>query len=159
MNTPYIICIDDQKSVLDTLAQNLSLLRDYYNIECCESAVEALELIETLDAEGAAIALIISDQRMPEQTGIECLTTIQQDQRFRLTKKILLTGQATHQDTINAINQARIDEYIEKPWQPEILIKIVQRLMTEYLFDKGIFEEYYRPVADNSILLKRLRDM
>ncbi len=61
------------------------------------------------------IALIISDHVMPGKTGVELLTDVSKDGRFGFTRKVLLTGQATHTDTINAINSAGIDRYFEKP--------------------------------------------
>lgn len=59
----------------------------FFNVEDCESADEALELMDDLDAEGEFIALVISDHVMPGKTGVELLTEISQDARFVHTKK------------------------------------------------------------------------
>lgn len=96
-----IVCVDDQREVLSAVLQDLTPLKEWLTIEDCESAEEALELIEDLDAQGEHIALVISDHVMPGQSGVELLTEISQDRRFTHTKKVLLTGQATHQDTIS----------------------------------------------------------
>ncbi len=103
-----IVYVDDQREVLSTLSTDLEIFSEYVNLEECESAIEALEIIEEIDDEGDMLAIVISDHIMPEMSGVEFLSKVHQDTRFPLTKKILLTGQATHEDTINAINNAKI---------------------------------------------------
>ena len=126
-----VICVDDQREVLSAVVQDLTPLEDWLEIEDCESAEEALELIDDLDAKGEHIALIISDHVMPGKSGVELLTEISEDRRFTHTKKVLLTGQATHQDTISAINKARIESYLEKPWKGTELVDCTRRVVTE----------------------------
>lgn len=152
-----IICVDDQREVLSAVVQDLSPLKEYFNIEDCESAAEALELMDELDAEGEFVGLVISDHVMPGKTGVELLTEISVDSRFVATKKVLLTGQATHQDTIAAINGARVESYFEKPWQAGQLVLRCQSLLTEFIFDQGLEYEHYQSVLDQSIVLQRLR--
>ncbi|MCA2491719.1 MULTISPECIES: response regulator, partial [Vibrio] len=94
-----LICVDDQREVLSAVLQDLEPLNKWLNIEDCESADEVLELMDELDADGEMIALIISDHVMPGKTGVELLTEISKDSRFVRTRKVLLTGQATHTDT------------------------------------------------------------
>lgn len=152
-----IICVDDQREVLSAVVQDLSPLKEYFTIEDCESADEALDLMDELDAEGEFIGLVISDHVMPGKTGVELLTEISIDSRFSATKKVLLTGQATHQDTIAAINGARVESYFEKPWQSEQLVQCCKTLLTEFIFDKGIEYEHYQGALDQNIVLQRLR--
>ncbi|MGJ7093845.1 response regulator [Vibrio hannami] len=152
-----LICVDDQREVLSAVLQDLEPLSSWINIEDCESADEALELMDDFDAEGEFIALVISDHVMPGKTGVELLTEISQDTRFTETKKILLTGQATHHDTITAINLARIESYFEKPWSAEELINTVRRLVTEFIFDKGLDYTDYQNELDQNVVLTRLR--
>lgn len=94
---------------------------------------------------------------MPGQTGVDFLIDLKKDPRFRDTRTILLTGLATHQDTIRAINQAGIDHYIEKPWKSETLTGFVKELLTHFILDKGMGYEPYLPVLDKSVLFHRLR--
>ncbi len=152
-----IICVDDQREVLSAVLNDLTPLANRFNIEDCESASEALELIDELDAEGEHIALIISDHVMPGQTGVEFLTEISKDSRFTYTKKILLTGQATHQDTIQAINDARIESYFEKPWKAETLLGTARALLTEFIFDVGGDYQPFSEELDQNVVLRRLR--
>lgn len=152
-----LICVDDQREVLSAVLQDLESFNSWLNIEDCESAEEALELMDDFDAEGEFIALVISDHVMPGKSGVELLTEISQDSRFIETKKILLTGQATHQDTITAINLARIESYFEKPWSADVLRERVKTLVTEYIFDKGLDYTDYQNNLDQRIVQQRLR--
>lgn len=152
-----IICVDDQREVLNTLTQNLVPFESLLIIEECESADEALEIIDEIDAEGNYVAVIISDHVMPGKNGVEFLTEVKEDGRFNETKKILLTGLATHKDTINAINQAGIDKYLEKPWDGDELIHNVKKLLTKYLIEKGISYEKYMDLLDQETLYDALK--
>lgn len=158
MEKLYLICVDDQRDVLSAVVRDLEKLSDWVCIEECESADEAAGLMDELDAKGCPIALVISDHIMPGKSGVDFLADIAQDMRFIQTKKILLTGQASHKDTIDAVNRARIQHYIEKPWQPEPLLAICRKLLTEYLFDTGMDVTPYIEFADQAVLLERMRD-
>lgn len=152
-----IICVDDQREVLSAVLQDLQPLASWLQIEECESADEVWQLMEDLDADGEYIALIISDHVMPGKTGVELLTEISQDSRFSATKKVLLTGQATHTDTINAINTAGIDRYFDKPWSGQALVECVRRLVSEYIFEQGFDYTQWHQELDQQVVLSRLR--
>ncbi|MBL4294303.1 response regulator [Vibrio fluvialis] len=152
-----IICVDDQREVLSAVLQDLEPLATWLNIEDCESAYEVLDLMDDLDAQGEHIALIISDHVMPGKIGVDLLTEVAEDSRFKGTKKVLLTGQATHTDTINAINAAGIDRYFEKPWNAKALVECVRSLVTEYVFERGMDYTEWHDHLDQKIVLARLR--
>ena len=157
MEKIYIICIEDQSEVLHTVMDHLSAFEEYLTIEECESAAEAKELVEEIDAEGDFVGVIVSDHAMPVQTGVDFLIELNEDSRFKDSKKILLTGQATHMDTIQAINKAAIDKYIEKPWQKETLVALVSTMLTEFIIKKGISYEPFLPVLDKPRLFESLK--
>ncbi|MGL1889448.1 MAG: response regulator, partial [Reichenbachiella sp.] len=129
----------------------------YVTVEECESADEAEELLEEIDANGDYAALVISDHVMPGKTGVQFLTTLFEDDRFKETKKILLTGQATHVDTIQAINMADIDFYMEKPWDKEDLISKVKTLLTTFIIKKGMDYNEFTPILDKQKLFNLLK--
>ncbi|HIU18138.1 MAG TPA: response regulator [Candidatus Avidesulfovibrio excrementigallinarum] len=158
MEPLVIICVDDQREVLAGVARDLAILEPFVRIEECESAKEARTLLNELDVEGRPVALIVCDHIMPEVSGVEFLSSLVTDRRFPHVKKLLLTGQATHKDTIEAVNSARIDFYIEKPWEPDALASVCRRLISEFLFDAGQYSEEYRKFVDPQVLLKRLRE-
>lgn len=158
MEKPIIICVDDQREVLASVTRDLKVFHEWTVLEECESVAEAWTLLDELDVEGAPVALLVCDHIMPGTNGVDFLTELTRDGRFGRTKKILLTGQASHKDTIDAVNRARIDYYLEKPWQAKELQDICRRLLTEYLFDTGRYSEEFRTYADPSIFLQRLKN-
>lgn len=158
MTKLYIICIDDQAEVLNALEQDLSSFEEHVSLEVCDSGDEALELIDEVDSQGHYLALVISDQVMPGKSGVDTLAEINKDPRFGHTRKILLTGLATHQDTIDAINSGGIDFYVQKPWSKEELEKTVKKAMTEFILAQGLDYEPYIPILDQELLYNALRN-
>jgi len=157
MEKLYIVCVDDQREVLSSLTKDLSSFEELLMIEECESAREAWEVIQSIDQAGDYLAIVITDQVMPEQSGVELLKKLIEDGRFPFTKKILLTGLATHQDTIEAINTTALDRYIEKPWDKTDLHTAIKSLLTSYLLDKGLDYAPYSHILDQQLLYKYLR--
>ena len=157
MEKLYIVCVEDQREVIAVVTEQLKMFEKFFVIEECESAVEALELLDEIDSEGDKIALIISDHVMPELTGVKFFKQLKEDDRFSGTKKILLTGQATHSDTIEAINDARIDKYLEKPWEASDLQAKVSRMLTEFIIEQGIDYQAFSEILDKPKLFELLR--
>lgn len=157
MEKLYIICVDDQREVLHNINRDLRVFGSWTVVEECESAMEAGELLEELSANGVPVAVVICDHIMPETSGVEFLSRLTKKNYPPHLKKILLTGQASHHDTIEAINSAHIDYYIEKPWKSETLQNVCRRLLTEYLFDTGRYTNEFRTVVDSQVVLERMR--
>lgn len=152
-----IIVVEDQREVLQAISKDLTTLENFLSVEECESAAEAADVMNEIYSNGDHVALIISDHVMPMKTGVDFLTEIHKDPRFKGTRKILLTGLATHSDTINAINKASVDSYISKPWKSDELINTVKTLLTEYILEKGIPYEQYISHLDTQTLFEKLR--
>ena len=152
-----IICIDDQREVLTALRRDLVSFQGHCKIVECESADEASEVINDLDDDAEHVAVLICDHVMPGKNGIDFLIEVNQDLRFAKTKKLLLTGMATHQDTIVAINRAQIDRYIEKPWDIQNLTGTVKSLLTLYVIEAGVEYQPLLDVLDQTILYRELR--
>jgi len=157
MDRLYILCLEDQREVLNTILEELEVFEEYCILEGSETAEEARDLLEDISREGDHLAVVVSDHIMPGQTGVDFLVDLKEDGRFRRTRTLLLTGLATHQDTIRAINEAGIDRYLEKPWQPEILVRYVKELLTLYILDTGLDYQDFLSVLDQPTLLERLR--
>lgn len=85
------------------------------------------------------------------------LTEVELDPRFMGTKKLLLTGLATQADTIKAINNAKIDNFLEKVWDPEELLQTVKELLTEYIVERGIDYQPYIEKLDAQTLYRLIR--
>ncbi|MBF0469676.1 MAG: response regulator, partial [Desulfamplus sp.] len=131
MKKPIIICVDDEKFILDGLRTALvDAFGDDYMIEIAEDGVEALEMMKEFLLEGEDVPLVISDYVMPGMKGDELLKHIQIiSQR---TFKIMLTGQATMESVTNALNQADLYRYMAKPWDNKNLTDTVRHAVDQY---------------------------
>lgn len=120
-----ILCVDDEKIVLDSLQQQLKTgFNNEYMCEIAESAEEAWEVIEELVDDGFKVILVISDWLMPVVKGDKFLVDVHQ--KFPDTSTILLSGQADESAIQNAYENASLHAYIKKPWKPDELLKTVQ---------------------------------
>lgn len=157
MNKVSIILLDDQSDVLSSLKQDLEILQKHFQLEDCECAGEALEVMEELEASGQEIALILSDHIMPDKNGIDFMVELSQDERFAKIRKVLITGQASHTDTINAINDASIDYYIAKPWSQDELLNVVKKMLTRWIVETEKNPMDYEGLVDSEELMKLKR--
>ncbi len=140
MDRKAIICVDDEKVVLDSLKIELKTdFQDKYIIEFAESGEEALEIIDDISEEKTEIALIISDYIMPEMKGDEFLHKAKE--LLPNTYNIMLTGQATIEGVTNAINDASLYRYIAKPWEVNDLKLTVSKAIESYENDRLIEEQ------------------
>jgi len=135
MKKYLILCVDDEREVLDSVVQDLSAFEDHFIIEDAESVAEAREVIEEYSEDDVPLALILCDHIMPEQTGISFLIELNNQQKTKAAKKLLLTGQADLEATIEAVNSASLDFYIAKPWKGEELVETLTQQLTQYMID------------------------
>lgn len=132
MIKPIILCVDDEKSLLDTLITQLTQhLGEEFDFETAEGGEEGLELFTDVCGNGNLVAVVISDQLMPGMKGDEML--IQMHKQNPDTQKILLTGQASADAIGRAVNQARLYRYIAKPWEKMDLILTVDEAAKSFL--------------------------
>ncbi|MGI0486242.1 response regulator [Pantanalinema rosaneae CENA516] len=138
-----MLVVDDEPDNLDLLYRTFR--RDFQVLKA-ESGVRALEMLAT---EGE-VAVIISDQRMPEMKGTEFLSrTVPQ---FPDTMRIILTGFTDVEDLVEAINSGQVYKYITKPWDPNELKAVVQRAAETYELLKQRTEELQRSQAQTALL-------
>ncbi|EKO3380100.1 response regulator [Vibrio fluvialis] len=135
MNKYMILCVDDEREVLDSVVQDLDCFEEHFVIEAAESVAEAKEVIEDYRQQGIPLALILCDHIMPEQTGISFLIELNDDEDTAKTRKILLTGQAGLEDTVEAINHASLHFYVAKPWHGDQLRQTIKDQLTQYIID------------------------
>ncbi len=128
---PYILCIDDERPLLDSLKNELNRgLKGEARIEIADSAEDGLELLDELLAGGFEVAVIISDQLMPGMKGDEFLIRV--NELHPRARKILLTGQASAEAVGNVVNRANLYRFIAKPWDEEDLLLTVQQAIASY---------------------------
>ncbi len=137
MSKPVILCVDDEKIILDSLEQQIQThFNRKYLCELAESADEAMTLMEDLHAEGIEIPIVISDQLMPGMRGDEFLVEVHK--KWPEKYKILLTGQAGLDAVRNAINNAKLYRYIAKPWDATDLMMTVEEALNSYYQKKQL---------------------
>jgi len=148
-----IICLDDEKIVLDSLKRELrTFLDDNFIIEVAERGSEGLELVEELTESGYDIPVIISDYVMPEMKGDEFLSIVKKANPKCQT--IMLTGQATITGVTNAINSANLYRYISKPWDEEDMQLTIKEAINSYDKDREIERHLCSLEIANEKLLK-----
>ncbi|XZO00856.1 MAG: SpoIIE family protein phosphatase [Microcoleus sp.] len=137
-----LMVVDDEPDNLDLLYRTF---RRDFQVYKADSALSALEV---LDAQGE-MAVIISDQRMPEMNGTEFLgKTVE---RFPDTIRILLTGYTDVEDLVEAINSGQVFKYITKPWNPEELKLVINQASETYKYYKQRSVELRRALRKESL--------
>ncbi len=136
MAKPAILTVDDDAEVLRAVERDLR--RKYggdYRVLRADSGVAALEAVRELKVRNNPVALFLVDQRMPGMSGIEFL-----EQAITLypdAKRVLLTAYADTDAAIKAINDAGVDHYLLKPWDPpeENLYPVLDDLLDDWRAD------------------------
>lgn len=117
MSEPVILAVDDDPQVLTALRSDLrSRYREDYRVLAASSGATALETIRELKARGDALAMVITDQRMPSMLGVDVLAKT--TDVYPIARRVLLTAYSDVRAAIRAINEAHVDHYLEKPWDP-----------------------------------------
>jgi thioredoxin reductase (NADPH) len=134
MAKPILLAVDDDQEVLRALDRDLR--RQYaerYRVMRASSGASAFATLQQLRDRQSAVALLLSDQRMPQMTGVELLA--QAAPLFPDAKRVLLTAYADTDAAIRAINAAHVDYYLTKPWDPpeERLYPVLDDLLDDWL--------------------------
>ncbi|HAJ61671.1 MAG TPA: hypothetical protein DCP31_22470 [Cyanobacteria bacterium UBA8543] len=125
MSKPVILCVDDERVVLQSLRTQLQeAFGDTYLYEVAEDADEALEVINELNEDSLSIILIVSDWLMPGMNGDEFLIRVHE--RFPNIVTIMLTGQADESSIKRAKEQANLHSCLFKPWSEEELVETIK---------------------------------
>ena len=117
-----ILLVDDEPEILFSLK---GLLRREFNLYTAESGQEALAILRQ-----HPIHVIMTDQRMPEMTGVELMRRAKTEYPDAI--RIVFTGYADIKAVVNAINNGGLFRYITKPWDPDELIDLLHEAAAEY---------------------------
>ena len=117
MAEPVILVVDDDSQVLAAIRRDMrSRYRADYRVLAADSGEAALDTIKELKARGDALAMLISDQRMPTMLGVDLLSKCREI--YPVARRVLLTAYSDVKAAIRGINEAHLDHYLEKPWDP-----------------------------------------
>ncbi len=131
MNKKYIVCVDDEPLVLESLLRELEPeFSGEFEVETAENGTEALEILEDVLKTGDEAPVAVVDYIMPNMRGDELLAEMHKISPD--TRKIMLTGQATMSGVTNAVNSAELYRYISKPWLKSDLVLTVREAAKSY---------------------------
>jgi thioredoxin reductase (NADPH) len=117
MSRPALLAVDDDGPVLAAVERDLrARYAERYQIYTAASGEQALDLLRRLRLREDPVALLLVDQRMPGMSGVELLTAARK--LFPDAGRVLLTAYADTDAAIKAINDADVQHYLLKPWDP-----------------------------------------
>jgi signal transduction histidine kinase len=132
-----LLVVDDEPEVLRSV---YDLLRLEYRVITCASGPRALDVLRSAED----LHVIMTDQRMPEMTGVELLRRAMAIRPE--TTRLLFTAYSDIRTVIDAINQGHVFRYLAKPWDPEELEAVVRQ---------GV--EHHNLIVEKNRLLGELR--
>jgi DNA-binding NtrC family response regulator len=117
-----ILLVDDEPEILFSLR---GLLRREFDLYTAQSGAEALEILKR-----QPIHVIMTDQRMPQMTGVELLRRARGECPEAI--RMVFTGYADIKSVVDAINQGQIYRYLTKPWDPDELFAQLREACAQY---------------------------
>ncbi|SNU00611.1 Response regulator receiver domain-containing protein [Ruaniaceae bacterium KH17] len=152
-----ILVLEDEAPVRTALARDLAQFAGNVRVEIAEDVDDAHAVIEEIHHAGDLVAVILSDHRLPGMTGVEFLVETMHDPRLKYARRVLVTGQAGHEDTIRAINEGSLSHYVSKPWTTDELTSVVRNELTTFVLDNSIDPLPYMTVLDSQRVMRVLR--
>ena len=117
-----ILVVDDEPDMLRSLHD---LLRLDFRVHTAGSGAEGVRVLQE-----HPVHLVLTDQRMPEMTGVEFLRRVRSEHPEAI--RLIFTGYADVNAVIAAINQGNVFRYIAKPWDPDQLVATLDEAGAQY---------------------------
>ena len=153
-----LLVLEDEPEVRAALLRDLAPFDPPVRLEPAEDVDDARAVLRELAAAGDALALVLADHRLPGTTGVDLLVELHGDPEHSSARKVLVTGQADQQDTIRAVNEAGLDHYITKPWDPEELVALVRDELTSFVLAADIDPLPHLRALDAARVMPALRN-
>jgi C4-dicarboxylate-specific signal transduction histidine kinase len=128
--SPKVLFVDDDEG---NLAVSEAVCGDEFTVLTARTGSEALELLRKNE-----VGVIVSDQRMPEMTGVELFEKVQYE--FPDAVRLLITAYSDISAAIDGINRGQVRRYLRKPWEPEELKAELADAMERYLTQRRVRE-------------------
>ena len=155
MSELVIIVVEDEPEVRAAIVRDLAPLALGVRIDQADDVDDARSAMSEAEADGDIVGLVLADHRLPGESGVDLLISIKQEPEGQMIRTMLITGQAGHQDTIRAINEAGIDWYFAKPWDPDELVSVVVQVLTDFVIATGLDPLRFVRVLDGPRLLEQ----
>jgi len=153
----YILIVEDEAEVLDSIVRDITEFEEHFEVEMADTAEEAEEIMKNIHDEESLIGLILCDHVLPGKNGVDLLIEMQQNEKTKPTKKVLITGQAGLEETVKAVNEADLKHYIAKPWEKSELVKITRNLLTDFVIKQVKDPLPYMQILDMEKIADHLR--
>ena len=128
--SPKVLFVDDDES---NLIVSQAVCGDEFDVLTAADGAQALALMRTNE-----VAVIVSDQRMPNMTGVELLEQVHLE--FPDTARVLVTAYSDAHAAIDAINRGRVRRFLKKPWEPSELRAEIMDGLERYSTQRRIKE-------------------
>ena len=138
MSDLVILIVEDEPEVRSALARDLETAFSTIRVDQSSDADDALAALHEAEEVGDRVGLIFADHRLPGRSGVDLLVDLHEAPATRPIRKVLVTGQADQQDTIRAVNEAGLDHYSAKPWEPERLVAVATEQLTDFVIEAGL---------------------
>lgn len=142
-----VLYVDDEENNLISFKATFRLK---YQVYTAISGIDAIQIVEK-----HPIDIIITDQRMPQMTGVEFLEEVIKVNPDPM--RILLTGYADMSAVVDAVNKGKIFHYLSKPWSEEELDETIRRAYELFSERKKIKESFSQLEITNEQLEFLLR--
>jgi two-component system, OmpR family, phosphate regulon response regulator PhoB len=152
-----VLVLEDEAEVRDAIVRDLDPFGGTIRVEAAEDVPDAHEVLRELQRDGDVLALVLADHRLPGVTGVDFLVELCRDGVHGRSRKVLVTGQADQQDTIRAVNDARLDHYVTKPWDADELRTLVRDELTTFVLQEDLDPLPFLAVLDATRLMPALR--
>lgn len=119
-----ILLVDDEANVLSGYTRNFE---GYFNIETANGGIDALTRIKNIQE---PYAVVLTDLRMPGISGVELLR--QTKELTPDTVRIMISGNADLQATLDAVNEGAVFRFLTKPCTPQDLVKALEAGLNQY---------------------------
>lgn len=121
---PAVLIVDDEPAATKYLARQLELMQEEFRVICAQSADEALRCVQEEDG---AVAVVMTDQRMPGMHGKELLDELKQSHPAIV--RILTSAWGEVDVALGAVNEGQIFRYRQKPWQAKELLSLFRKAL------------------------------
>ena len=143
-----VLFVDDEESNLRSFK---AMFRRSYQVFTAQTATEALGILD----ENPGMHVVLSDQRMPQTTGIEFLEQVRTEVPDAV--RILVTGYSDINAVIGAINKAEIYRFIAKPWNEDEIKDAIEGAYKQYIEKKAQKQKTEELIRTNQQLEFMLR--
>lgn len=124
-----LLVVDDM-STMRKIIKNMLGQIGFKNITEAESGKKALEIVESAHKLGAPFEFILSDWNMPELNGLDFLKVLKESQAHKNIPFLMITAEAEQENVMMAV-KAGIDNYIVKPFSPQILKEKIEKIFVK----------------------------